>query len=487
MNRGTLRSNVLSRRSWHADVDKKFEAEVNTVCIDGAIKRLAREVPEAFIPDEEAIYLYPDMTDLTLERTVAATVDAWVLTFGPSTGGEPIAVDGTLDGLYHIEAVQPDNTLVTYQCREFWLQSGGPYDGHYLVSLNRPWRNTTDTGMSFRLHQPYFYLRDNTTKLVDGRVFDTTRNVVTTLPTGFVRRIASEDYRGSYRGRPDAFARWNHFQLPAPNRTPQVQLDTTLVPDPWVGPMPPGKRKYRYTYVWGKRDFQSAAPGGQYEPLWESAPSPESATIDVADMSKAVQLYDLVNIDFVQGFGTTGTLRKGHSGWRKRIYVAISSVEPGAGTVQQIEYPDIYFFLDEVDGETTMYVDDGSVIPDYGRRIPESRGYYAWSAVPHQDAKYRVDLRVYRRPLSLLCDNDAPQVHPDFDDMLEDLVLARLCEMDKSPNDALKYEADYKSKVEEYRAAEASPADFVPAEPWRPTPSFDILKDPFYYTPYRTR
>lgn len=482
MNRLTLRTNALNRRNWHADVDTAFVVEVNTTCVDGAIKRLASEVPEAFIPDRESVFVYGDADQASLVRTIAATTDAYVLDLGVAAGGTAVFVDGTRDGITRIEVALADGTVRTRQCREFWLQSGGPYDGHYLVSVDTQWPNSTDTGLSFRLYQPYFYLRDNVTSLVDGLIFDSARQILVPLPAGFVRRTDLEDFRGRYKGRPVGLARWEFFQLAAPNKTPTVTIDQAIGPTNWVGPEPMGTFTYRHTLVWGRKDFEVLAPGGGYDPTWESAASPESASATVAALTDRVILGGLPNIDFQLGFGTVGTLRRGHSGLRHRIYRARTTVTAGGGFETNIETPGIYFFLAEVDGETTTYTDDGSVIPDYSRRLPESRGYYAWSTTPHQDALYRIDLRVYRRPLSLLVDSDAPAVHPEFDDMLEDLVLTRLCELDKSPEAALVYENQFQARLLAYRAKEANPADVVPPHYWRPVGG--VSEDDDYYTRY---
>lgn len=468
MNRLSIRTNVLSRRSWHADVDAAFVAEVNTTCIDGAVKRLASEVPEAFLPDAEVVYVYADEDQDSLARTVAATTDGLVLDFGVAAGGSAMAVDATRDGITRIEVTTADGTIRTRQCREFWLQSGGPYDGHYLVSLDTRWPNSTDTGCSFRLFRPYFYLRDNVTDLVDGAIYDASRGILEPIPAGTVRRTGADGFMGDIRGRPQSFARWEYFQLAAPSRAPVAALEGSINPPDWVGPEPMGTFKYRYTYVWGKKDYEILAPGGAHDPVWESAPSPESNSFTVSAVGACIEVSALTNIDFQLGFGTAATLRRGHSGLRKRIYRSRSAVVAGGGFETSIESPDIYFFLAEVDGEATTYLDDGSAIPDYHRRLPESRGYYAWSSVPHQDATYRIDLRVYRRPLALLVDSDAPPIHPDFDDMFEDLVLSRLCEMDKSPEQALVYENAYKARLEAYRAKEANAAAYIPPTFWTP-------------------
>jgi hypothetical protein len=489
LNRGTIRSTVLSRRSWHADVDPAFLAEVNTVCIDGATKRLASEVPEAFLPDIETVFLLGDQDQSTLARTIAATTDPYVLSFGPVGTTQNILTNGTWDGLYHLEvfdaATGTNGTALRRQCREFFIGADPVTNvATYYVTIDRPWRNSTDTGYSFRLFQPSFYLRDNVTELVDGRVFDTSRQLLVALPEGFARRTSREDYRGQNKGRPEGFTRGEYFQLAAPNRAP-----VAAVPAPggalttWVGPEPLGTFSYRYTYVWGKKNFESAAPGGSYDPVWESAPSPETASVNVPVTASSPVISALTNIDFQLGFGDASTLRYAHSGLRKRIYRARTAVTSGGGFEQNVEYPGIYFFLDEVGGEVTTYTDDGSAIPDYHRRLPESRGYYAWSSMPHQDVAYEIDLRVYRRPLALLVDSDAPPIHPDFDDMFEDLVLARLCEMDKSPEASAMYEAKYQERLLAYRAKEASPAAFVPPEPWRPGPDY---RDPYRYATYRS-
>lgn len=482
MNRGTLRDLVLSRRNWHADVDDDFEAEVNAL-INSAVKQLASDCPEAFSPDQETVHVLDDKTSDDLSRTLAATVDPHVLSFGAVGTATNIVTDGTWDGLYHVEVTTSDGaTTFRRQCREFFTATiSGTLC--YCVSIDRAWRNNTDTAMTFRLHQPYFYLRDNVTQLVDGRIFDSTRQPLNILPAGWARETGWEDYQGQGKSRPESLARWDYFQIPAPNRAPTAALEDSLNPPDWVGPEPMGTFKYRYTYVWGRKSFEVAAPSGTYDPVWESAPSPESNAFSVSDVAAAIEVSNLVNIDHQLGFALAGALRDGRSGLRKRIYRARTAVTAGGGFETDIEYPGIYFLLDEVDGLTTEYVDDGSRIPDYHRRLPESRGYYAWSTVPHQDRTYEIDLRVYRRPLSLLCDSDAPALQPEFDDMLEDLVLSRICEMDKSPQDAANYKASYQQRLEQYRAAKANPADFIPPRPWRPDHTYS---DPYRYLPFRS-
>lgn len=481
MNRGELRTIVLDRVSWHADVDETFEAEVNRACIDPAISRLASEIPEAVIPDEETIRLITDRTSTSLGRTLTPTTDVRVMSFGLDTlpGGSEILTDGTWDGLW-LEITRANGDVLRYQARTFWKPASGAYKDYYLVSLDRPWVYPSDSALTFRLYQKYIYTRDDVTSVVDGRVWDTRRTVFRVLPAGFARYAQVEDFRGQTRA-PSAFlSRWGVFQMPAPARTPSVALDSKG--GVWsTSQEAPGQFKYRYTYVWGKKTHIQA-PGGSDDPMWESSPSAESATISVAGIpSAAVSLYNLTNIDWMQDFDPSpATLRNGHSGWRKRIYRARITTVAGGTTEDVVEAAEVYYYLAEVDGNTTEFIDDGTYIPDYSRRLTESHGYYSWRVSPQTDADCDLDLRVTRRPGKLMTDTDVPPIHPDFNDMLMLLVLKYICEMDSQPAKAADYEAQYVDRRDNFRAKEANPADYIPPNPWVPDIGLYFNDYPFY-------
>lgn len=435
-----------------------------------AIKQLASECPEAFIPDEEVSVIYQDWTDTSLGRTLSATLDPYVLSFGPVSAptGEDLVIDGTWDAIYYLEATQSDGTILRRRCREFFTAVDGNKGVSFCVSIDKVWPNSTDEDMSFRLYQPYFYMRDDVTDVVDGRVFNQNRQVIFTVPAGAVRFFQEEDYRGTGSGTPRRLSRWGHEQMPAPNRAPSASADAQNPVVPWVGPEPPGTFYYCCTYVWGRRDVELLAPGSSYDPMLESAPSPVSSLVTVPSMTNAVLLSNLVNIDYQQNFDPFPTLiRNGHSGWRKRIYRARASVIAGTSTQDEIESPEnVFYFLDEVNGDETTYTDDGSVTPDYFRRLPESAGYFKWVLSPHTDGKYTVDWRVYRRPGALLADTDTPPVHPDFEDMLLMLYCKWSAMCDKQPAEAATYEAEFQDKLGKWRAKDANPAAAIVPISW---------------------
>ena len=469
MNLGELRQKVADLRSRHISGDT-FAAEFRRSVVAPALKQLASDVPEAFIPDEETIVIYKDYTSTSMNRTIAATADPYVLDLGPvsAPNATPIVTDGTWDCIYYLEITDPSTgDLIRRRCREFFV-SGPPGNQYAYVSIDRPWRNSTDKDLEFRLYQPYFYTRDDVTAVVDGRVYDSTQQTLFTVPAGAMRIFAQEDYNGTVTGRPERLSRWGHEQIPAPNRAPVGTTPGGDPPAPWLGPEPPGTFKYRYTYVWGKKDSDLTAPGGKADPMLESSPSPESNAVTMADATRVVLLSNLVNIDYIQNFDPAAlSLRNGHSGWRKRIYRARSAIVPALGMQNNIEYPeDVYFFLDEVDGAITTYTDNGTVTPDYARRMPEPHGYFRWALHPHQNDTYTVDFRIYRRPQPLLNDSDAPQVHPDFEDMLLLLCLKYSAMLDKQPAEAQEYERQFLDKLAKWRGKDANPSAVIVPVPW---------------------
>lgn len=469
MDRGELRENVLGMRRWQADVDTDFVKRVNTICIKPAVKRLASEVPEALLPDNIVMQLFAERTTATLKRTVAATTDPWVLDFGLDTltGALPLATDGTWDGIFHITVTFANGKTARRQCRTFWKPSSGLMKDHYLCSIDVPWPNTTDTGLSFRLYQPYGYTPADVIRLLDGRVYNSTRQVVTLLPAATLRRRDGEDYNGLTKGTPVAFSRGPKVVLQTPTKAPTAT--STLIGTPWAPDQePPGTFEYCYTFGWGTLGAEQRSPGGSYYPVWESAPSPPSNALTVAYPAASV-VEGLVNIAWMQRFDPNpAELRNGRTGFRKILYRRRTAVTAGGTTVQNIDLSGVWYYLYEVDDVTTSYRDVGSVIPDYSRRLPESKGYWSWAPYPQPDQDYEVDLRVLRAVPEMENDSDVVPFDASFEDMLQNLVLSNLCAMDGDPAESQRYEGLYKERLLAFRAEQASSSDFIPGEAWDP-------------------
>lgn len=439
MVRKDWREKVLARRAWRADVDAVALAEINGALND-AVRKLAGDCPAAFTPDVEHVVVLPDQTQATMGRGLKGTTDPYVLSFGASVAGyvDP-DVTGAWDGIMHLEIQTSDGLWHRRQCREFFM-----YQGEFCVSVDRPWPSASATNMTFRLHQPEFFFKDDVTEVLDGTVWDSSGSRFMEVAERGVVEREEQDFQGRNKGRPEKMTRGRHFQLQGPATQPTVlQPDQTT----WLGKEPLGTFRFCYTYVWGKRDAEFKDEFGQYDPMWESSPSPASAAVAVTTAPATIlRIASLTNIDYMINFdppATAGIFRYGHSGLRKRIYVARDATSTAGAFEDNVEARSAFVFLAEVDGATDHYDWDGSVLPNPFRRLPEVTGYFAYSLVPHQDKTYQIDFRVRRRPVELSNDYDAPKVQPDSQEALNLLALYYVAQLDKQLDAAAEYLEQY--------------------------------------------
>jgi hypothetical protein len=410
--------------------------------MNAALDRISGDVPEAVVPDDEHVVLYKDIVgnDASVQAALQATSDPKVLKFVTPAGatlttGAPWLPDttGTYDGLMHFEIEDAQGQLHRRQSREFWSETvlGIPT---YYVSIDRPWDVAPSTAaLPFRMHQPEFFVTDDVTRVLEpAKIFDETRQQIWAIDTGGAMRQDMTDYRGNDMGRPFRMWRSRQFQIPAPTTAPAVTFDEKDFP--WVGPEWEGTFTFVYTYVWGRRDPEwQSAPGGIRDPLWESAPSPVSTEFKHSAHPTRAILITPTNIDAMMDFGTSGTLRFGHSGMRIRIYVARTSVRttiPYGVGFDRVETNGKYYLLGEVEPTTGAFLWDGSAIPDYQRELKHSTGYFAYKVYPHQDQRYELDLRVQRLPKALKDDQDTVPIQRDAVMAYLELCLHYMCLMD---------------------------------------------------------
>lgn len=465
MNRGELRDAMMALRSRGVpSTDTKSIATYN-VLIDLAYKRLASEVPAALLPDAEHCVILPEYTTASTTASITKTADPFVMEFVPLLAFSPVD-DGTWDGIYHLEITDGNGQVHRRQCREFWnaIDIGKFVLNHY-VSLDRPWPATLTGNLKFRLYSPEFYTSDDITQVLDGNIWDPTRGTMMPLSEGYIHFTGQDEVRGDTMGRPQNLYRTRHFQLDAPNKAPVLVALANQELLNW-GLEATGKFDYCYTYVWGKRDQERVSPDGRYDPMWESSPSPISSTITVPTDRHTIVDVHMPDIDWEVFFDVSGTIRATHSGLRKRLYRRRYTATGGAPLITNIESPELFQFLDEVDGSTETYTDDGSVVPGYYRRLPEVHGYYAWRAQPQQDARYEVDLRVLRRPRNLRNDYDAPRVQPDCIDALLQWAVYYFDQQDNNPEGAAVALRAAKEMTAQVRSRYAAPSAYVDAIPW---------------------
>jgi hypothetical protein len=227
-----LRARLLDLRSWDSSgetLNNRIRAALNL-----ALDRLAGDVPEALVPDEEHIVLYADVDSeaSTVDARLKCTSDRRVLEF-VDTAGAGIAdgaslttwrptITGEWDGIMHFEITDPDGVAHRRQSLEWWKDTSGS-PTRYYASLDRPWRNITDAAMKFRIHQPEFFVQDDVMEVLEpGRIWDGTKQQVWAIDTAGAYRQDMVDFQGDSGGRPYRMWRGRHFQIPAPTEPPQV-------------------------------------------------------------------------------------------------------------------------------------------------------------------------------------------------------------------------------------------------------------------------
>jgi hypothetical protein len=350
------------------------------------------------------------------------------------------------------------------------------------------------------------------------------------------------------KGIPRVVFRRQHKQIQGPSVAPLAALANTvdlgeydnqpgsITKYPrWKGPEPAGQFEYVITYTWGKRDIwfrnqglslwndnpydwqnpqygvsetsaewtdaqgrkgaanRSQAGRNRFrEPLYESAPSPVSATVTTVNAADSGQgvisaggpavVLTLPNIQYMQGFMMLGTgpfaagsngafvgnipplVNEGFvrvssrlSGWHVRIYrrritadftdyeilhtgtPSPGVVEPGQWVegLKRLDIPNTFFLLAEVNVDWDnqgIFVDDGAILPDYHRRLRDTHGYQTVGLYPVPNDRYELEVRCVRRPRELEDDQDVPLIHAEACDLLVDRALQLLYETEGNIN-----------------------------------------------------
>jgi hypothetical protein len=234
-----LKEQLYAMRSWDSSgqtQDTRIRRALNV-----ALNRMSNDVPEALLPDEEHIVLYPDVksSDSTVSaKVISLDSDKRLLEF-IDTAGTKIAdassltswrptVTGEWDGIMHIEITDSSGQIHRRQCLE-WFKDTDDGTVTYGVTLDRPYNelitvNNQGVGsLDFRIHQPEFFVADDVIEVMEpATLFDGSRQQVWKLDTAGASRQDMLDYQGNSTGKPYRCWRGRHFQLPAPTEAPRI-------------------------------------------------------------------------------------------------------------------------------------------------------------------------------------------------------------------------------------------------------------------------
>ena len=230
-----LRNRLFALRSWDSTgstLDNRIRAALNL-----ALDRIAGDIPEAIVPDEEHIVLYPavDGSSSTVDSKVATYsndkrllyfVDSAAISIAHSSSATTWrpTVTGEWDGIMHLEITDSSGRIRRRQSRE-WFKKTADGVVYYIVSIDRPMPDIISAGaaQNFRIHQPEFFLSDDVMEVLEpARIFDDSRQQVWKVATASAYRDDLLDFQGSHEGRPNRCWRNRHFQIPAPTEAPTV-------------------------------------------------------------------------------------------------------------------------------------------------------------------------------------------------------------------------------------------------------------------------
>lgn len=446
-----IQTRILEQVDWRPTYSADFLALL-TRMINRAYQVLFNDMP--FLLEQEVKFItQPDVVNATAiaQDTVRVDpVDRRVMTrihTGLASGAAVWAFDGTWDGRW-VELTGSDGVVHRRQIRQFWqiqeLPSGITFD---RFTIETPWHNNTDTGMSYRFYTPEYHLPADVVEVKSARTWTDTNHLLRVAMQGDMEQGQLLDYRGRTQGIPEIIYKGKPYQLQAPTYKPLVELlDSTKGSTLWSGPDNAGQFDFCITYVWGNRDADELTPLGLPEARWESGPSPVSDKISTTNGGYAIRLT-LPNVEFELGFGFPAKTSNNHSGVRKRIYVRRYSVDQGGGIVRPLEAPGAFMLLTEVTGDVTTYTVDGATIADYLRRLRQINSYQSVRIYPIADRRYEIDCRVQFRPSPLVNTADAPRLNEDGIDALIQKALTFFLQYDGKPELAAQAENEYQKML----------------------------------------
>lgn len=531
---------VFRRAGWDPTPTEDTVQDVYAF-INDAVQQMSLDCPIMFFEDRVVIQTDPDVASVNDTDTITLVSEAAGAPFDGAVNpwvfqaDIPVALNGNLVQLDHaswttgssagdlvarqwagrmIDIVLANGTIIRNQIRSVWLESvddgGGNVYIFTRISVVTPWLEEVfgPGPFQFRVYTNDYFLQDDIIELKSVRIIGNDH----TVPLAVIGQAEAEtagfaNERSPEVGTPQLMFRGAHFQMPAPNVAPVCTPSART----WKGPEPAGEFEYVYTYCWGRRrdynagialwstratewgentstvelGYDEAAIIRKREPIWESSPSPVSAstTVQAPDVTLAPGVNVIFpNIEYHLGFMLSGKTSEGargtayrrlnvaHSGWHIRVYrrrksadftnyttmgdtLGSTSVGSSAQSVTSLiamDIHDAFYLLAEVRLDEFNYgafIDDGTILPDMLRRLRTSNGYQGVRFWPRPDSEYEIELRCIRRPQALVSASDAPPIHAEGVQLIVDYAASKLYEKMNEPGMAMARMADYQRNL----------------------------------------
>lgn len=408
--------------TWKARINADINAALEDLSLDAPFPLFERtvtlETAALWEPFDDTDTISDVSSDpWTIARdTVRTSVDA----------DEQWETDGTWSGRT-LAVQQSDETWRLHRIRRVYYHAASDTERITLYEPMDP--SALYDAAAYRIFDPALWLPGDVSRVLSVKALDANGPIVVQpMPKGTYDRLlhpAVPDL--ALVGPPRGWYPFGRTSIPAPTEAPTL---TQLGNGTWTGSIEPsGAFVYCYTRCWGYRPGISAfQPGAGVAaatrtPLWESAPSPVSASIDLTGGTTAVRVT-LPDDAHVWGFRDGTSPRSANGGWFFRLYRKRTDTKAGGRFVEE---QDDYVFLADVNSDDAnhYYEDTGASIPDPSIRVPEHTDYFGIGLYPHADATYPLEVSYVEQPRRLSDDYDTVPLPRNCDEALVEYALAR--------------------------------------------------------------
>lgn len=450
-----VRALVLSEADWAPTQSDAFLAELDRFIWLAAV-RLVDLVP-GLLHDTATIYLQPPAqynSASATDRVSVVSGDRLVLEREATDAARtPWVQDGRWDSRNLWVKRASDSTYYRFVAHEWWTDDSGlASTGNERVSLDKPFPVSTSDDMPWWVFTDPYALRDDVASVVEAVLWDPTTGYTQPM-RGVTEQQMERLWRpgpptGASSGRPEFWCLGPRRRRRPPNFTPQVSNTGT-----WdASGADTGRRRYRATVCWGRRDIADLDPHGNLTPVWESPPGPASEWITATAGGGGAIRITLPKMDYIAhytGLPTAGTAREGRSGYFLRLY---EQQDSNTETTPVDELAGFYL-LTEVDANAGFFAHTGALQRVYDVPLRPNHDIPTIRVYPHPSQRFEVHLRVVRRPTPFYVASELVPVPPDATDLLVLDTRRRLANKMQRPDIAAALAAEIEAKRNEVNRA----------------------------------
>lgn len=422
-NLGGIRAAVFAQQDWAPTQSSTAVSRVDEF-INRAVGIFCAEAPFAFGQKSFIVVANEDFVSASGDGIRRQSTDEYVFERTTATTSDWSAV-GLWDGRM-LEVTLADGTTRHFRIRNVWFNNVTSRMNLTVESPALPFSDFASDGVSadtlaYRIYDEGVYLPADVVQVQSVRMRDGTQPwyALEAMTSDAINRWGlGGPMANAESGVPTSFYRLPNKSLPAPLEAPTVGTTGS-----WGASAieRAGTFNFVVTAAWGRRDraqtamsrIYSAVVGAsasQYEPLWESLPSPVSAAVTPTTSAVTVTATDL---EIPQGFGGSTTPRYGKSGWYWRVYRKRTATD-GSGTGSALlETSDKFYLIGELTGNRTAdgaVTFDGTMVPDYNRPLRYTESFPCIGLFPRPDRRYELEARAIVKPDLLVDDRDAIDV-----------------------------------------------------------------------------